>query len=120
MELSFWLTSTVVDNENTARKTKDLTSVYPARITLFTRSKTESTVCVNLDFNPLWDLPMKLTYQAMVPNDSEVFKIVDAGDVEALKKAFVMKTASLTDRDEDGRSLLSVRIISDPGNFDVN
>jgi len=120
MELSFWLTSTVVDNENTARKTKDLTSVYPARITLFTRSKTESTVCVNLDFNPLWDLPMKLTYQAMVPNDSEVFKIVDAGDVEALKKAFVMKTASLTDRDEDGRSLLSVRIISDPANFDVN
>ena len=114
------VTSTVVDNENTARKTKDLTSVYPARITLFTRSKPESTVCVNLDFNPLWDLPMKLTYQAMVPNDSEVFKIVDAGDIEALKKAFVMKTASLTDRDEDGRSLLSVRIISDPGNFDVD
>ena len=120
MELSFWSTSTDVDNENKARKTEHLTSVDLARITFFTRSRTESTVCVNLDFNPLWDLPMKLTYQAMVPNDSEVFEIVDAGDVEALKKAFASKTASLTDRDEDGRSLLSVRIISDPRNFDVN
>jgi hypothetical protein len=63
---------------------------------------------------------MKLTYQAMVPNDSEVFKIIDAGDVEALKKALAMKTASLTDRDENGRSLLSVRIKSDLRKLDVN
>jgi hypothetical protein len=50
----------------------------------------------------------------MVPNDSEVFKIVNAGDVKALKKALAMKIASLTDRDEDGRSLLSVRNTPDP------
>jgi hypothetical protein len=57
---------------------------------------------------------VNLTYQAMVPNDSEVFKIVNAGDVKALKKALAMKIASLTDRDEDGRSLLSVRNTPDP------
>jgi hypothetical protein len=56
----------------------------------------------------------------MVPNDSEVFKIIDAGDVEALKKALAMKTASLTDRDENGRSLLSVSIKSDPRKLHIN
>jgi hypothetical protein len=117
MELSFWPASTDADDDDDARKTKYLTAIDLARMSFFTRSRTKSTVCVNLDFNPLGDLPMKLTYQVMVPNDSEVFGIVDAGDVEALKKAFAMKTASLTDRDEDGRSLLSVRIISDLGNL---
>ncbi|KAE9380968.1 hypothetical protein N431DRAFT_137126 [Stipitochalara longipes BDJ] len=108
MELSFWSARTDVD-ENKAEKTKYFTSTDLARITLFTRSRMKRTVCVNLDFNPRWDLPMKLTYQAMVPNDSEVFKIVEAGDVEALERVLDMKTASLTDRDEDGRSLLSMR-----------
>jgi hypothetical protein len=120
MELSFWSASTDVDDENRARKTKCLTSPDLARITLFTRSRTKSIVCVNLDFNPLWNLPMKLTYQVMVPNDSEVFKIIDAGDVEALKNALAMKTASLTDRDENGRSLLSVSIKSDRRKLDIN
>lgn len=102
MELSIWSASTDVDDKNRAVKTKYLPSANLARITFFTRSRTKSTVCVNLEFNPLWGLPMKLTYQAMVPNNSEVFKIVDAGDVEALKKALATKRASLTDRDENG------------------
>jgi hypothetical protein len=120
MDLSFWSSRTDVGDENRARKTTTPTTTDLARITLFTRSRTKSTFCVNLDFNPLCGFPMKLTYQAMVPNDSEVFIIVDSGNVEALQKALAAKKASLTDRDEDGRSLLSVRIVSDLGKLYVN
>lgn len=44
----------------------------------------------------------------MKPNDSEVFKIVKFGDVETLIRAIESGSASLTDQDEKGRSLLSV------------
>jgi len=110
MDLSFWSSRTDVGDETRDRKNKNQITTDLARITLFTKSRTKSTFCVNLDFNPLQGFPMKLTYQAMVPNDSEVFEIVDSGDVEALQKALAAKTTSLTDRDEDGRSLLSVRM----------
>jgi hypothetical protein len=68
---------------------------------------------INLDFNQANSIPFELTYQAMVPNDSEIWNIIEDGDVEALKKALVMQTASLTDRDENGRSYLSVSITLD-------
>jgi hypothetical protein len=44
----------------------------------------------------------------MIPNNSEVFKIVGSGEVKELIELLEKGTASLTDRDEEGRSLLNV------------
>jgi hypothetical protein len=63
---------------------------------------------VIFDFNPTIDLTPKITYQAIIPNSSEVFKIVASGNVEELIKTLNLGTTSLTVRDEEGRSLLNV------------
>ncbi|KAL9618251.1 MAG: hypothetical protein Q9160_007021 [Pyrenula sp. 1 TL-2023] len=51
----------------------------------------------------------QVTYQAMIPNDSEIFRIVSNNQVGELSQALEKRTVRLADRDEDGRSLLSVR-----------
>jgi hypothetical protein len=63
---------------------------------------------VIFDFNPTIDLTPKITYQAIIPNSSEVFEIVASGNIEELIKALNSCTTSLTVRDEEGRSLLHV------------
>jgi hypothetical protein len=60
------------------------------------------------DFTLHLDPSATITYQAMIPNDSEVFKIAGWGEVKELIELLVKGTASLTDRDEEGRSLLNV------------
>ena len=60
------------------------------------------------DFDPTLRLTPHLTYQAMIPNDSKVFTIIATGTVEDLTNALELRAASLTDRDEEGRSLLNV------------
>lgn len=59
-------------------------------------------------FDPTFHLTPHLTYQAMRPNDSELFTIIATGAVEDLTNALELGAASLTDRDEEGRSLLNV------------
>jgi hypothetical protein len=113
LDLLFWTTGPEPANENETGKTNRLASTSCARIDLFTKSITKSSMVINLDFNQANSIPFELTYQAMVPNDSEIWNIIEDGDVEALKKALVMQTASLTDRDENGRSYLSVSITLD-------
>lgn len=49
-----------------------------------------------------------LTFRAMIPNDSEVFRVVKGGSVKRLKKLLSSGAASLGDCDEKGRSLLNV------------
>jgi hypothetical protein len=49
-----------------------------------------------------------MTYQRTVPIDSQVFEIVSCGKVRELVEALEQGTARLTDRDEEGRSLLNV------------
>ncbi len=63
---------------------------------------------IALDLNPRLSPSATITYQAILPNDSEIFKIVRSGKPKDLLKALEAKTASLTDRDEEGRSLLNV------------
>lgn len=63
---------------------------------------------VVFDINPTLDPATKITYQAIIPSDSEVFKIVASGQVKKLIEALELGTTSLTDRDEEGRSLLNV------------
>ena len=60
------------------------------------------------DFDPTLRLTPHLTYQAMRPNDSKLFTIIATGTVEDLTNALELGAASLTDRDEEGRSLLNV------------
>ena len=59
-------------------------------------------------FDPTLHLTPHLTYQAMIPNDSKLFTIIATGTVEDLTNALELGAASLTDRDEEGRSLLNV------------
>jgi hypothetical protein len=97
MKLLFWSPNTGSDGKDSIRKITYLALTAFARITLFTRLVKESTIRVNFDFNLLRNLLIKLIYQAIVLNNLEVFKIIKAGNVEALKKALAIKTASLTD-----------------------
>ena len=49
-----------------------------------------------------------LTFRAIVPDGSEVFRVVEGGSVRKLKKLLDKGTASLGDCDSMGRSLLNV------------
>ena len=51
-----------------------------------------------------------LTFHAIVPDDSEVFRVVEGGSVRKLKKLLDSRTASLGDCDSMGRSLLHVSL----------
>ena len=51
-----------------------------------------------------------LTFRAIVPDDSEVFRVVEGGSVRKLKKLLDSGKASLGDCDSMGRSLLNVSI----------
>jgi hypothetical protein len=64
-----------------------------------------------LDLNSCLDPSAKITYQALRPNDSEVFEIVHSGDIRRLEQVLANGTASLNDRDEKGRTLLHVSIL---------
>jgi hypothetical protein len=61
-----------------------------------------------LDLNPRLNSSARITYQAIIPNTSEVFSIIERGELEDLLRVFEVGTASLTGRDEEGRSLLNV------------
>jgi hypothetical protein len=51
-----------------------------------------------------------LSFRSTIPDDSEIFDIVQFGTLRHLQKAFSEGTASVTDCDRDGRSLLNVSI----------
>ena len=60
-----------------------------------------------------------ISFHAIVPNDSPVFEIVKRGDVQSLRKLLDQGSASLTDCDTDGHSLLWVLNIN-IHSFDYN
>lgn len=65
-----------------------------AKISLYIRSEIGTPSRVSFSFNQANRIPMKLAYQAMIPNDSEVWRIIESGDVGALKKALARGKAS--------------------------
>ncbi|KAH8654629.1 hypothetical protein BGZ60DRAFT_157628 [Tricladium varicosporioides] len=83
---------------------------FAASITIARRDRSTSSFRVIFDITPHLDPVAKITYQAIRPNDSEIFRIVMSGEVEKLVEALAKGTASLTDRDEEGRSLLKAGI----------
>lgn len=109
VDASFWTISnsshaSITDGD--AFETMD--EAFAARVVIIPSDSKISLFRVVFDFTPHLDPTPKISYQAMIPNDSEVFEIVISGQVEKLIGALEKGTTSLTDRDEQGRSLLNV------------
>ena len=49
-----------------------------------------------------------LSVSALLPSDSKVFRLIEAGDLEGLMKSLSLREVRLTDRDDRGRCLLNV------------
>lgn len=80
--------------------------VDSARIVILPKETATFRIVFHLATHP--SLPTRITYQQITRNGSEVFRIVGSGQVSALKQAIERGTASLGDRDEQGRPLLYV------------
>ena len=52
-----------------------------------------------------------LSVSALLPRDSEIFWLIEGGDLDGLMKSLSLKKAFLTDRDYHGRCLLNVSIV---------
>jgi hypothetical protein len=88
---------------------KDITA---AKV-IITPTTTRIPFCIEFDMklqaypdNPLNSI--KITYHAICPDDSDIFRIASYGSVEELRYILTDETARLTDRDTEGRSLLAV------------
>jgi hypothetical protein len=109
VETAFWAvlnrSNSKVSLEDTADNSgEDLA----ARVAIIPSDPETHSFRVVFEFTPQLNLPSNLSYQAMIPNGSEVFNIVASGQVKELIEALENGTASLTDRDQQGRSLLNV------------
>jgi hypothetical protein len=109
LDTSFWTATESVGvngaNEDTIASTD---SAFAGRVAILPHYSKSCPFGVVLEFTPDLDPKPKITYQAMIPNDSKIFRLIEFGQVEEFIKAFEQGTASLTDRDEQGRSLLNV------------
>lgn len=91
---------------------------FSARIKLTPSSITGSKVQIILDLSQEFTkkgnilLTPLLSFRSIIPYNSEVFNIVQFEPISSLRKALAEKSASLTDCDPDGRSLLNVNIDS--------
>jgi len=79
-----------------------------ATVTITPGTIEKSSFRIVFDFTPQHDPLAKITYQTVIPNSSEIFSIIQSGDVTRLIRALQNGNASLTVRDEQGRSLLNV------------
>lgn len=112
MQASFWSLS-----EDPHLKTRECAitaanEILAARLSIFPSGETSSHLRVVFDFTPRLNPYATVTYQATLPNDSEVFKIAASGEIKSLLGLIENRCASLTDQDEDGRSLLNVSYYS--------
>jgi hypothetical protein len=105
VETSFWIRQNdfhpIVANENIGT-----TRVDSARVAIVPQETTPFRIV--FDFAPKLNLPTRITYQPIARNGSEIFRIVGCGQVSGLQRAIENGTASLGDRDEQGRPLLYV------------
>jgi hypothetical protein len=109
VDTSFWTVSdkfSVSGADENASATTDRD--FGAKIAIVPSCSKPSQFRVVFDFTPYLDPKPKITYQAMIPNNSKIFSIIEFGQVEEFVEALEQGTASLTDRDEQGRSLLNV------------
>jgi hypothetical protein len=111
VEVSFWTSSNGshlgIADGNSSVSTAARVTIIPSRTII-------SSIRLQLDFAQHLDPSARITYQATIPNDSEVFFLVSTGQVKQLIEALDKGTAHLADRDEEGRSLLNVSVIEHP------
>lgn len=106
----FWRSQTYLENDRLDVRSETQT-IIGAQIAINSRGSS-GTYRTILDLDLCLNPSTSITYQATRPNDSEIFSIVRYGKLEELLKVLeekTEKTAGLTDRDEEGRSLLNVR-----------
>jgi hypothetical protein len=109
VDTSFWTvsdTSRISDAEENTSTATD--REFGAKVAIVPSYSRTSRFRVVFDITPHLGPKPKITYQAMIPNDSEIFNLIKFGKVEEFIEALERGTASLTDRDEQGRSLLHV------------
>ena len=61
-----------------------------------------------VDSSGFWSFNPMISIHTIVPADSEVFRVIEEGDLEGLVRLFQNGEASLRDCDPRGRSLLAV------------
>ena len=108
VSISYATGSNVSHREYAHQENLQLTDeALDTRIT-FHPKRTLNPFAVVFDFGPNHDPFARIKYQAMIPNDSLIFQVVSAGDVDGLIRILQDGTGRLSDRDEEGRSLLNV------------
>lgn len=111
VEASFWTTPKRsyldISDEDTIESTDEAFATRLAIIPGRNLNRAPSFRVV-FDFTPHLNPSATITYQAMISNNSEVFQIVENGQINELTDTLAKGTARLTDRDEEGRSLLNV------------
>lgn len=106
----FWRSQPYLENDSLDVRS-EIQTIIGAQIAINSKGKSD-TYRIILDLDSCLNPSARITYQATRPNDSEIFSIVQYGKLEDLLKVLEERTASLTDRDEEGRSLLNVRYAS--------
>jgi hypothetical protein len=105
VEFLFWTSS---NGSHLGTTDENVSVSTAARVTIIPNRTILSSIRLQFDFAQHLDPSARITYQATIPNDSEVFLLVSSGQVQQLIEALDKGTAHLTDRDEEGRSLLNV------------
>jgi hypothetical protein len=108
VQASFWAISSQSNLMSLEDATRTANKTVAARLAIIPNNIRTSPFRVVFDFTPHVDPSATITYQAIIPNDSEVFKIASSGGVKELIEIIEKGLASLTDHDEEGRSLLNV------------
>lgn len=102
----------MADNEDCDTEIAD--EAFAAKVVVTPTSAVRSNFQIIIDLasktyqNHTVHFPPTLTFRAMIPDDSEVFRVVERGSVKNLKKLLSSGAASLGDCDTRGRSLLNV------------
>ena len=107
MVADFWGNRPLLRPDSEEENTRIQSSIG-AQIAIHSTGSVVPPYRIVLDLDSTLNPSAKITYQAIRPNNSEIFSIMQYGTLEDLMKALESKTASLTDRDEEGCSLLNV------------
>lgn len=108
MKASFWTLSNDSNLKTRGDATRTASKIVAVRLEIMPSSIGTSPFLVVFDFIPHLDPSATMMYKVMIPNDSEVFRIAGCGEVKDLIELLEKGNVSLTDCDEEGRSLLNV------------
>lgn len=111
---AFFKNIALQDAEDQGTKSADEAFAAKLLFTPISASLSSSKIVINLASriyrNNTVYLTPTLTFHAMIPDDSEIFRVVKRGSVRKLKKLVSSGAASLGDCDSMGRSLVNVRL----------